>query len=209
MDKYQRYPSLKIYDQLNIPYVLLGQAYSYDGPLWTGVNMMLMISDGYGDAGFFHEIGHYLAATEEQRIHPDFKLGRQINGGGSLFTSSATPHLYDPEKRNAGNRPHGFNAGWGEDTIPTSVAHEQEGIACDFLGIYEPMCGIWPWKRRDRDGLAMNHAAGDFGAFDYPNDNVEERAERLYDRLVVQINPRLRKKTVVDYCVYYFTPEPD
>jgi hypothetical protein len=167
--------------------------------------MMLSIVDGYGDAGFFHELGHYLMATEEQRQYPDFALGQQTNNGMTVFTSNTTPHVFTEE---TSFQPKGHNTGWGEDTIPISEATRQEGIACDLLGIYEPLCGVWSWKEQDTD-LRISRAAGDFGAFDFPDNEVDKRAETLYDELVVKINPRIKKRTVVDYCLRYFGPQED
>ena len=60
MNKYEQFPSLKLYDQQQVPYVM---CYEWDGPLWTGHCMMLAYSDTFGDCGFFHELAHYMLAS--------------------------------------------------------------------------------------------------------------------------------------------------
>jgi hypothetical protein len=140
--KYEQFPSLRLYDQLGIPYVLFSQG--WDGPLWTGHCMMLSIKDGYGDAGFFHELCHWIEATPAQQRMPDFALGKQINAThDSTFATSTSPYLWD------GRRPYRWpndrNVGWGESTILMKSATRQESHACTALWFYEPIVGLTSW----------------------------------------------------------------
>lgn len=162
--KYDQFPSLRLYDELEVPYVLFSDG--WEGPLWTGHCMMLSTVDGYGDAGFFHELCHWIEATPAQRRWPDFALGKQVNAKWDLtFTSSTTPRLWQ------GSGPKKFpkdrNIGWGERTVPLETARRQEANACTALWFYEPIVGLTTWDATP-PAEEINSAAYDFNnVFDF------------------------------------------
>lgn len=129
--KYDLYPSLRIYDELGVDYILLDKA---EGPQWTGKTMLLEAS--FDDMGIFHELAHWWVASEHQRKFPDFALGRQVSGLSHRFTASNVDYLYL-----AGTEPRkpGHNNGWGENTIPTEVAGKQESFACFAMLLHLPI----------------------------------------------------------------------
>lgn len=171
--KYDQFPSLRLYDRLNVPYVLFSAP--WEGPLWTGHCMMLSTVDGYGDAGFFHELCHWIEASPAQRRWPDFALGKQVNAGwDAVFTSSSTPHLWTNERSRKAHKKvrADRNVGWGERTIPLTEARRQESNACTALWFYEPIIGLTTWDNPpvwDK----INSAAWDFN-------NVSDTAKTTY-----------------------------
>lgn len=156
--KYKRYPSLRLYDRLGVPYVL--HSNGWHGPLWTGHCMMLDMDDSYGDVGFFHELSHWVEASEKQRTCPDFALGQQINAAEGPFGSSSTPFIYDGERRSYPGR----NNGWGERPVTISTASRQEAAACNVMFFYEALVGLSGWD----DTIVPNGAALDFDGFSDP-----------------------------------------
>lgn len=197
--KYDEYPSLYLYDKLNVPYVL--HSNSWDGPLWTGHCMMLNTEDSYGDAGFWHELAHWMVAGPTQRTLPDLALGKNVNSGMSVFATSSSPFFYHPD--NGGNVPNtsnldgchtgfsfgwgrglrGYNEGWGELPVPRMLAAEQELWACHALQYYEPLCGITSWDK----ALPINSAIDDFAGADMP-EYSDRVAEGCYKRFVEPLN---------------------
>lgn len=145
MTKYKKFPSLRLYDQLGVPYVLHDSAWK--GPLWTGHCMMLDLTDGYGDEGFFHELSHWIEATPRQRRYPDLAMGRQINcDTTSKFGTSTSPHLHWPERGDDRQFVDRYrNDGWGEVTVPVPTAHRQEGRACSAMFFYFAATGLTGW----------------------------------------------------------------
>lgn len=162
--KYDTFPSLRLYDQLGVPYVLFNS--SWGGPLWTGHCMMLSTVDGYGDEGFAHELFHYLAASPAQRKHPDFTLGRQINANMEIFTSSATKHLFDDTQTVRKVQPDHRNDGWGETTVPLPRARRQEQIAVNAMWLYPPLTGTGTWD--SPPPFRSLKGAYDFAGMEYP-----------------------------------------
>lgn len=156
--KYDQFPSLRLYDELGVPYVLFSAG--WDGPLWTGHCMMLSVKDGYGDAGFFHELCHWIEASKAQRRWPDFALGKQVNAEwDSVFTSSSTSKVW--EGKGPRKFPKDRNVGWGERTIPMVTARSQESNACTALWYYEPIVGLTSWDTPP-PADQINSAAYDF-----------------------------------------------
>lgn len=163
VDKYETWPSLRLYDRLEVPYVVIGgQADRWPGPLWTGFCAVLDVDCGYGDPEFFHELVHWAAASPAQRLLPDFGLGRRVNETATAFTSSATPHLHTADGDNV---PHWIATGdraamgWGEPVVTAEVGGHQESIACWALFCYEPMVGLTAWGHAPDQ---LNSAAYDF-----------------------------------------------
>lgn len=156
--KYKAWPSLALYDRLGVPYVL-GNFTSYSSAIWTGHTMMLDITDAYGDAGFYHELIHWMAASAKQRTLPDFGLDRQINEGAAQFTSSTTPWLYRSDSRDSSYR------GWGEQCVSPRTASSQESLACQAGGIYGPVAlgTTWTPANTRSDANAVPDAFWDFG----------------------------------------------
>jgi len=155
-NKYDSFPSLRLYDALGVPYVVHDAKWL--GPLWTGHCMMLDTTDSFEDAGFFHELCHWIEASPTQRKSPDFALGKQVNSGDVEFATSTSPlhHQRGTDLR----RPKGHNAGWGETTVPLSEATRQEANACYALLLYEPLSGVWGWDGPPPTGQ-INSAAYD------------------------------------------------
>jgi hypothetical protein len=196
--KYAAYPSLRLYDALNVPYVLFDGPWS--GPLWTGHCMMLSTRDGYGDEGFAHELFHYLVTDEKQRRWPDFALGRQVNADMNIFTSSSTPNLFDRSVHNqSGFQPTTRNDGWGETTISLKRASDQEAAACNAMWLYPPLVGLCSWDEPfPTTGL---DAAHDFAGMEYPGSN-EWKTTTIAKRclpIVAAIYPSVSPETVTDY----------
>lgn len=155
--KYEQWPSLRLYDRHNVPYVIHGGR--WDGPLWTGHCMMLDATDMYGDAGFFHELCHWIEATQRQRIFPDFALGKHVNAGNeTTFATSTTPFLH---AKGRNKHPRDRNVGWGEETVLLTTATRQEENACFALWLYEPLVGLATWDTPPAS-KDTNSAAFDF-----------------------------------------------
>lgn len=159
--KYSEYPSLRLYDHLGVDYIVAPNIAR--GPLWVGFAMLLDSADEYGDAGYFHELAHWLVATSAQRRKPDFGLGQQPNASSThIFTASTMTGV-------AGHRAFGFKPlkgrGWGEDCVSVHTAERQERLACIALGVYEPLTGICGWDDR-LDADSINTALYDFGGVD-------------------------------------------
>ncbi len=198
-DKYDRFPSLRLYDQLGIPYVVTSE--QWGGPLWTGHCMMLSTDDSYDDPGFFHELCHYLAATPYQRKLPDFALGRQVNARTVDFASPSTPHFVNKKltfNRGWGDTKKKRNVGWGEKTVTVKTAARQESVSCHALGLYEPLCGIWGWDDPIHDPHKINSAFFDFAASDGPDLSLRA-ASWCWREIVVDIDPRVSEQMVRDY----------
>lgn len=197
--KYEEFPSLREYDALGVPYVLFDGP--WNGPLWTGHCMMLSLRDGYGDEGFAHELFHYLAASEEQRLFPDFALGRQVNGDMRQFTSSSTKFLYDHDRNGMrGTQPGRRNNGWGEQTIALQTASRQETAACNAMWLYPALIArTAQWD--DPEPPVDLGAAHDFAGMEYPGSN-EFRIDRIAKRvlpIVKAIAPHVHAQQVVNY----------
>lgn len=163
VDKYETWPSLRLYDRLEVPYVVIGgQVDRWPGPLWTGFCAVLDVDCGYGDPEFFHELVHWTVASPAQRRLPDFGIGRRVNETAVAFTSSATPHLYTADGDNV---PHWLagggrdSMGWGGPIVPAEVGGHQESVACWALFCYEPIVGHVAWGQAPGH---LNSAAYDF-----------------------------------------------
>lgn len=142
MNKYADYPSLRLYDSLRVPYTLTSD--TWNGPLWTGHQMILSTREGYGDPGFFHELIHWVVATESQRRFPDMQLGRQVNGTVELHATNITPADVPTNTAEIAHPDGTRNRGWGEQPVKMSTAHRQEEMACELLLFYSPVvCGEW------------------------------------------------------------------
>lgn len=187
-EKYERWPSLRFYDQLGVPYVL--GAFRWVGPLWTGHCMMLDTTDHYRDAGFFHELAHWLAATPRQRSLPDFGLDRQINATAEIYATSTTPFVFDQDD-NFQQR------GWGERCVSPRTAQGQEGLACEALAVYEPLVGLVSWDsvpQLDDLNPAMFDFTGSDGLI-----ITAKVIERLHRRIVTPLDPSVSAKSVATY----------
>ena len=177
-DKYARWPSLRLYDLLGVPYVL-GNI-DWDGPLWTGHCMMLDTTDRFGDAGFFHELCHWLAASPAQRSWPDFGIDRQVNSDLEVFASSASPYAYVSDRDDQ-------HRGWGGATRNPTVSQAQEDVACRALGAYEPLVGIWSWEHAP-ESQELNEALSAFSGMEGPNFTAPV-VRRIYDVVSSQVAP--------------------
>jgi hypothetical protein len=155
--KYAEYPSLRLYDALEVPYVLVPE-HSWSGPLWTG-HCMMLTRDGYGDEGYLHELFHWIMASPAQRRYPDFAMGRWVNSELQTFSSSSTPYLLGPHNNYGHDRKtsEDQNAGWGERTVKISTAHRQEEAACVAMYLYHVVVGNTTW-----DKPLTTEAADDF-----------------------------------------------
>lgn len=176
MNKYDHYPSLRLYDRLGVPYVLTSER--WEGPLWTGHCMMLSIANGYGDEGFAHELFHWIVASPRQRMMPDFALGQQVNARyGQTFATSTTPHYFSPD--NPSKRIKGHNTGWGERTVARdTTASRQEADACYAMFLYYPLTGQLGW-----DQPQGGPAAYDFAGSHYPG-SPEWRTSTVVKRVM-------------------------
>lgn len=148
--KYDRWPSLRLYEKLGVPYMVVD---NWNGPLWTGSCMVLDATDSYGDPGFLHELFHWLCASKEQRKYADLALGRQINATAGVFTASGLP-FYDgkdvfPVGSERDTSPkggeHTHNPGWGELTVSRVEAARQEDLACHAMWLHDPIVGNCAW----------------------------------------------------------------
>lgn len=205
--KTKKWPSLKLYDKIGVPYVVTSD--TWNGPLWTGHCMMLSTADGYGDAGFFHELCHWLVASPNQRRYPDFAIGRQVNSAIDTFATSTSPHVFDVperymnahEERRKAVLKHG--KGWGEKCGSKQRAVQQEGWACDALLVYEPLVGLTTWNKPVYDGV--NDAAHDFaGAKGWRTDR--RTWEAVYKRIVKPLDGSVTLEKVLKF-VKGLTPE--
>lgn len=197
MDKFDLWPSLKLYEKLGVPYVLHSNDWS--GPLWTGHCMMLSTRDSYGDAGFFHELAHWLATSEEDRKHPDFRLGRQVNAQYDYtFATSSVATWADPDHNSPPHSSRGKNRGWGEDVMDLGDASENEFLACAALALYEPLCGVWSWRSKI-DIQKINDALYDFNANDLSEHIGEYPVEHLHDMIVQPLDLSVKLSTVRSY----------
>jgi hypothetical protein len=183
--KYERFPSLRLYDRAGVKYVVAPNITS--GPIWTGDVMLLDTYDEYGDASFFHELAHFFFASPRQRTLPDFGLDRHVNSKPKIvFTSSATPHLFDGEAK----KKHRRARGWGEKCVSPATAERQEIDAVRVMAMYEPLVGLVEWTDLpDVDFVrkTMNTAFFDFGG-DQDSRYVRlATRRRWYERFVSQV----------------------
>ena len=65
---------LDAYDALGVPYEIVHETVLI--PMWDGTKMNLQENDHREDHGWFHELTHWLLASDRQRAFPDFCLGR-------------------------------------------------------------------------------------------------------------------------------------
>lgn len=197
MDKYKMFPSLRIYDQLEVPYVLTGE--QWEGPLWTGHCMMLATPNGFGDEAFLHELGHWVEASPKQRMMPDFALGKWVNGKDMLFATSTSPHLHEEGQssvfgsRARYRRNKDRNTGWGEPTVSLKTATGQEERACLVMYLYHALVGNTSW---DKPVIAT--AAYDFaGVEPFSPSSVTKRTTKIVKAMTSgQVSPT----TVRAYC---------
>lgn len=194
--KYKAFPSLRLYDQLEVPYIL-SAFNNVRGPLWTGFCMMLDTMDDYEDPGYYHELCHWLAASERQRSLPDFGLGRQVNSRADTF---ATRGVWFEKETSRTRRTAGKNPTWGETgSVKRKTAEHQEEVACAALAIYEPMVGICGWNTTmspDR----LNSAADDFSGIEGIGGYCRaKRVEQVWRKVVQPIHPKVKFETVSNY----------
>jgi hypothetical protein len=205
--KFDRYPSLQLYETNGVPYILSSDLNHWKGPLWTGHCMMLDPTDMYGDSGFFHELCHWAIATPSQRIQPDFLLGKQVNAGSPEFTTNRAVLYPGDSDWSATNQLHktfdrkGANRGWGHSTIALSTASRQEHLACVALCFYEPMCGIWPW---DGSGITdqFNTAMDDYGGYRHywdPDKPSLKTIRATHRRILSVLRPSVTEEQVLGY----------
>lgn len=164
----ERYPSLALYERLGVPYIL--HSNPWDGPLWTVHAMMLSVNDSYEDAGFYHELCHWIEASPKQRALPDFALGKWVNADReATFASSTNPSQYHEGTTSIPHRkgPAHSNRGWGERTVALSEATRQESNACFALWLYEPIVLGRPWDDPP-EPEDINEAAYEFAGFETP-----------------------------------------
>lgn len=189
MDKYKEFPSLRIYDRLDVPYVLTGERWA--GPLWTGHCMMLSTRDGYGDEGFLHELAHWVEASPTQRRMPDFALGKQVNANNEVFATSTSPHINNPNDRR--RRRADRNVGWGEPTVSLSTATAQEERACLVMYLYHALVGNTTWSEP-----LMAEAAYDFaGCEPFKPHAVVSRTRKI---VAAMTDGKVPSETVRSYC---------
>lgn len=181
--KYDKWPSLRLFDKLDVPYVVHNFS-QYSGPIWTGHCMMLNTNDAYGDEGFLHELFHWMVSSVTSRKYPDFKLGRWVNADSSdnvVFATSTTGTFVD-SKNPAGSQDKERNLGWGEKPLLRESAKQQEAVACDAMLFYEPLVGLCQWGKPTLDFLA----ADDFGAY---FDGLQKATTRsVYERIVSKLD---------------------
>lgn len=195
------YPSLALYNALGVPYIVHGS--DWGGPLWTVHAMMLSTVDTYGDAGFFHELCHWIEASPKQRTYPDFSLGKWVNANRSeVFASSTNPTQFHSEDIIAPYKrgPKDSNVGWGERTTSLSEATRQESNACFALWLYEPLVGLWSWDDPPTDPHEINSAAWDFNGFEQPGTvGWPTRVTKRTAKIVKALSPQTSLDTVKQY----------
>lgn len=190
LNKYELFPSLKIYEKLEVPYLLLNRE-NWMGPLWTGINMMIHIDEGYGDESHFHELCHWLVASKAQRELPDYGLGGWVNGKPLDFSTSKMDYIYwesgsDPNKG-------GRNLDWGGGKPFSKIGGKQESLACHALALYDQLVLGKPWENFDWDveDFSEQHNLGtyqEFGGDLSDCDNAD--LKNIYNKIVKPIRPR-------------------
>jgi hypothetical protein len=197
--KYHMYPTLRLYDQLHIPYVV-GPYNAAGGALWTGDVMILDSSDTYEDSGFFHELTHWLIASPRQRTLPDFGLGRWIGSNAdTLFTSSATPHLYIGNDQASRSQ-----RGWGEHCISPRRAQQQEELACAAGALYFVLTGEHTIEDRPDENNVPFIWFDFFGHLDQARPTTA-LIRRIWTTVVAPLNPTITLEQTAGYLRHIWT----
>lgn len=131
MNKYDRYPSLRLYDRLGVPYVLTSE--KWGGPLWTGHCMVLSTRERLADETFLHELMHWIEASPAQRRFPDFALGRWVNADptctAEFATSTTSDYFHATEAPSESYPQEERNVGWGKKPSHSSKhTHKRQAL---------------------------------------------------------------------------------
>lgn len=192
---YRRFPSLRLYDQLGVSWMLTGDSGRFgetSGPIWAGAFMILYTNSSYGDEGFFHELCHWIAASPAQRKLPDLALGRQINSSTDTFATSPSlggvVWLEGEVEGFEGDADH--NSGWGEKTVSRSVAARQEALACHAMWFYRPLVRLEKWTAAHPSSYL---AAVDFAGSVCP---TEKEIRDTWSKVLTVIDPDLSYEQV-------------